>query len=40
MKREQVEACYSSSRTCEVGMTRSTGQVYRSILYLLESATR
>jgi len=40
VKREQVEACYSSSRTCEIGMTRSTGQVYRSILYLLESATR
>jgi D-lactate dehydrogenase len=31
---------YASSRTCEVGMTRSTGQVYRSFLYLLETATR
>ncbi len=31
---------YASSRTCEVGMTRATGEVYRSFLYLLESATR
>ena len=31
---------YSSSRTCEIGMTRATGQVYRSYLYLLEQATR
>jgi len=34
------DACYSSSRTCEIGMTRATGQVYRSYLYLLEKATR
>jgi D-lactate dehydrogenase len=31
---------YSSSRTCEIGLTRATGQVYRSYLYLLEQATR
>jgi D-lactate dehydrogenase len=31
---------YSSSRTCEIGMTRATGQVYVSYLYLLEQATR
>ncbi|MBZ5538048.1 MAG: FAD-binding oxidoreductase [Acidobacteriia bacterium] len=31
---------YSSSRTCEIGMTRATGQVYRSYLYLLEQVTR
>ena len=31
---------YSSSRTCEIGMTRATGQVYRSLLFLLEWATR
>jgi D-lactate dehydrogenase len=31
---------YSSSRTCEVGLARATGQVYRSVLYLLEAATR
>jgi D-lactate dehydrogenase len=31
---------YSSSRTCEIGMTRATGHVYRSHIYLLEWATR
>ncbi len=31
---------FSSSRTCEIGMTRATGQVYRSYIYLLEGATR
>jgi len=31
---------YSSSRTCEIGLTRATGQVYRSHLFLLEWATR
>ncbi len=31
---------YSSSRTCEIGVTRATGNVYRSFLYLLEEATR
>jgi D-lactate dehydrogenase len=40
VKKKQPEACYSSSRTCEVGMTRATGQIYRSYLYLLEKATR
>lgn len=34
------DECYSSSRTCEVGMTRATGQIYRSYMYLLEKATR
>ena len=37
---EHPEECYSSSRTCEIGMSRATGQVYRSYLYLLEKATR
>jgi D-lactate dehydrogenase len=37
---KQPQECYSSSRTCEIGMTRATGQVYRSYLYLLEKATR
>ncbi|WP_257308970.1 FAD-binding and (Fe-S)-binding domain-containing protein [Geothrix fuzhouensis] len=40
VKAESFDGHYASSRTCEVGMTRSTGQVYRSFLYLLESATR
>ena len=34
------DECYSSSRTCEIGMTRATGQIYRSYLYLLDQATR
>jgi len=40
VKAKQPEGCYSSSRTCEIGMTRATGQIYRSYLYLLEKATR
>ena len=31
---------FSSSRTCEIGMTRATGHLYRSFIYLLEKATR
>jgi D-lactate dehydrogenase len=31
---------YSSSRTCEIGMTRATGRVYRSFVHMLERATR
>lgn len=44
---EAAEACaghhdgyFSSSRTCEIGLTRATGKVYRSYLFLLEHATR
>jgi D-lactate dehydrogenase len=40
VKAKKANACYSSSRTCEIGMTRATGQIYRSYLYLLEKATR
>ena len=40
VKAQQPDACYSSSRTCEIGMTRATGQIYRSYLYLLEQASR
>jgi D-lactate dehydrogenase len=36
----QHDGFYSSSRTCEIGMTRATGQVYRSYIYFLEQATR
>jgi D-lactate dehydrogenase len=36
----QFDGYFSSSRTCEIGMTRATGQVYRSYLYMLEQATR
>jgi D-lactate dehydrogenase len=31
---------FSSSRTCEIGMIRATGQIHRSYLYLLEHTTR
>jgi D-lactate dehydrogenase len=31
---------FSSSRTCEWGLTRATGNIYRNFLYLLEAATR
>jgi D-lactate dehydrogenase len=34
------DECYSSSRTCEIGMSRATGHTYRSFMYLLEKATR
>ena len=40
MQSQSFDGYFASSRTCEVGLTRSTGQVYRSFLYLLESATR
>ncbi len=31
---------WSSSRTCEIGLTRATGATYRSFVFLLEEATR
>jgi D-lactate dehydrogenase len=31
---------YSSSRTCEIGLTRATGKPYRSFWYLLDEASR
>jgi D-lactate dehydrogenase len=40
VKAKHPDECYSSSRTCEIGMTRATGQIYRSYMYLLEKATR
>jgi D-lactate dehydrogenase len=36
----QFDGYFSSSRTCEVGVTRATGNIYRSYLYMLEAATR
>jgi D-lactate dehydrogenase len=35
-----VDGYYSSSRTCEIGLSRSTGRTYRSYVYLLEWASR
>jgi len=40
LKGTSQDGYYSSSRTCEIGMTRATGQLYVSYLYLLEQATR
>ena len=40
VKAKHPQEFYSSSRTCEIGMTRATGQIYRSYMYLLEKATR
>jgi D-lactate dehydrogenase len=37
---QPYDGYFASSRTCEIGMTRSTHEVYRSFLYLLETATR
>jgi D-lactate dehydrogenase len=40
VKQEKHDGYFSSSRTCEIGMTRSTGEIYRSYIYMLEMATR
>ena len=37
---QKHDGYYSSSRTCEIGMTRATGKVYQSYLYMLEYASR
>ncbi len=37
---EDHDGFFSSSRTCEIGMTRATGKVYRSYLHLLDHASR
>jgi D-lactate dehydrogenase len=36
----EYDGHFSSSRTCEVGVTRATGHIYRSYLFMLEAATR
>ncbi|WP_306597763.1 FAD-binding and (Fe-S)-binding domain-containing protein [Geothrix sp. 21YS21S-2] len=40
VRKGAFDAHLSSSRTCEIGMTRSTGSIYRSFVYLLEASTR
>jgi len=37
---EAAAGHWSSSRTCEIGMTRATGAVYRSFVFLVEKVTR
>ena len=40
MNAQSYDGYFSSSRTCEVGVTRATGHIYRSYLYMLEAASR
>ncbi len=40
VKAKGCEEHLSSSRTCEIGMTRATGEIYRSFIFLLERVTR
>lgn len=37
---DEHDGYFSSSRTCEIGMTRATGKVYRSYLHLLHYASQ
>ena len=37
---QRHDGYFSSSRTCEIGMTRATGELYRSYLHLLDFASR
>jgi D-lactate dehydrogenase len=40
VREQKHDGYYSSSRTCEIGMTRATGKVCQSYLHLLEYASR
>ncbi len=40
IRARNFDGYYSSSRTCEIGMTRATGKTWRSIWTLLEEASR
>jgi D-lactate dehydrogenase len=40
VRSDAFDGFYSSSRTCEIGLTRATGRPYRSFWYLLEEASR
>jgi D-lactate dehydrogenase len=40
VKTRDFDGYFSSSRTCELGMTRAVGRVYRSYVHLLEKVTR
>jgi D-lactate dehydrogenase len=40
VREQEHDGYFSSSRTCEIGMTRATGKVYQSYLHLLEYASR
>jgi D-lactate dehydrogenase len=40
LQSHNCQGYFSSSRTCEIGMTRATGKSYRSYLHMLEEASR
>jgi D-lactate dehydrogenase len=40
VNRQEFDGYFSSNLTCEMGMSQATGKPYRSILYLLEEASR
>lgn len=40
LEEKACDGYYSSSRTCEIGMTRATGKIYRSYLHLLDHVSR
>jgi D-lactate dehydrogenase len=40
LESQRHDGYFSSSRTCEIGMTRATGKLYRSYLHLLDFASR
>jgi D-lactate dehydrogenase len=40
LESQHHQGYFSSSRTCEIGITRATGKPYRSYLHLLEEASR
>jgi len=37
---DDCESGYSTSRTCEIGLSLHSGRYYRSIVYLLDRCTR
>ena len=40
LESQRHQGYFSSSRTCEIGMTRATGHLYRSYLHMLDHASR
>lgn len=40
VRARDAQGHYSSSRTCELGLTRATGRPYRSWIYLVDAASR
>jgi D-lactate dehydrogenase len=40
LEAQNHDGYFSSSRTCEIGMTRATGHLYRSYLHMLDFASR